>query len=232
MPSKPNLSLSELAQISIEASTGIASNAHKHKQTKANNQQPNNNTQSLPSPTKFRDTQAKTKTMSAGQPPSMKEALLEEGDNQSPIPGQWRDGVCGCFSDCNSLLLACCCPCFSYANSVSQTKLGNYHVNLIKYMLFVMAIGVTQQLIRGHETCVEAEDDDLSDNHYTPENCTLDGFGSAMSFIGTVAPIMLFVYVMKLRIKFRRTFGINGSCCDDCCSSSAIAVSLLRWIVT
>jgi Cys-rich protein (TIGR01571 family) len=144
---------------------------------------------------------------------------LVYAQNQAPIPGQWRDGVCGCFSDCNSLLLAWCCPCFSYANSVSQTKLGNYQMSLIKYMLFVMAIGFTQQLIRGHETCVEAEDDDLSDNHYTPEDCTLDGFGSAMSLIGTFASAMLFLSVMKLRTNFRRTFGINGSCCDDCCSS-------------
>ena len=45
--------------------------------------------------------------------------------NVAAIPsGMFRDDVFGCFGDCNSCLLACCCPCISFANIQSQIQ-GN-----------------------------------------------------------------------------------------------------------
>ena len=60
-----------------------------------------------------------TKTMQA-QP-----TAVVAQPNVAAIPsGMFRDDVFGCFGDCNSCLLACCCPCISFANIQSQIQ-GN-----------------------------------------------------------------------------------------------------------
>ena len=141
-----------------------------------------------------------------------------------PMPGQWRDGPCSCFSDCNSLLLGMCCPCFSFANTLSQTKLGNYHRGLSMYIVLMVIVTCTNSVVRANETCVAADDDSLSkfdddDRHYKNEVCTMNNIGAIAQLVGSIASITLFFTIMNLRKKFRQTFEIQGSCCEDCCFS-------------
>jgi len=162
-----------------------------------------------------------------GQPQIILAVPAEYPNQDESLYGRWRDSVCKCCCECDSMCLAWCCPCFSFANTLSQTRLGDYKKGLLMYLLIVVVMGLTNSIARSQQSCIKCQgsswDDDINcgaDNddfhgNYT-FRCTMTPLGHTASLIGSALALVLVYMVMNLRTKFRLLFQIPGSCCEDC----------------
>jgi Cys-rich protein (TIGR01571 family) len=56
-----------------------------------------------------------------------------------PVTGNFSDGLCDCFSDCNSLVLSWCIPCYRWALTLSRAQLMSFNNALGLYGLLYIA---------------------------------------------------------------------------------------------
>jgi Cys-rich protein (TIGR01571 family) len=158
-------------------------------------------------------------------------------DQNAVIDGRWRDGVCDCTSETTSCLLSWCCPCFSYANTVSQIKAimpcakSSWKANLMLFVflgaMFQLCSSAANNIAMGgqhdqkhHKHHKHHDDDDTAERMSTPEY-------HIASFLTCLAGVFLLALVSGLRTRFRQKFSLPGSRCADCCCSMFCGVLVL-----
>jgi len=139
--------------------------------------------------------------------------------------GRFHDGVCdfaaeGCSPCCHAL----CCPCFSFANTVSTIKanvfgLGSsWKTNLIVFVLLMGIRNWCQNQAQNHlfqnvdftanfnQTFWQQVDENQNDWQY-----------KLPSAIAMWCGLLVLLLVTCLRKQFRLKFRIPGDDCNDCC---------------
>ncbi|EQC37827.1 hypothetical protein SDRG_04851 [Saprolegnia diclina VS20] len=131
-----------------------------------------------------------------------------EVDANNLVVGQWKAGICGCFTD---VIPNCCmaywCPCVSLAQIVHRIGLGSYMTGLFVFGL----VSVAGQYVT-----------------YTNQGYVFDTQYSYWAAVSSSAGLACGICVMIVRNIVRSKLQIPGNCCVDClcgffCNCCAIA---------
>jgi Cys-rich protein (TIGR01571 family) len=139
------------------------------------------------------------------------------------LTGQFSSGVCDCFSECNSCLMAWCCPCFSYAQIISSAQIptifndgAQFNTGLLVFIILYIVSRVIAYILAG----VVGPSIVASDAVYISQGLN-QGFDIICGLI--------FAYlIFEIRQKFRTKLQIAGDDCTDfmcawCCVPCTIA---------
>jgi Cys-rich protein (TIGR01571 family) len=142
--------------------------------------------------------------------------------------GKWSSGICDCCNERNSLGMACCCPCFSYAQIVSNAQLPviynkekKFNTSLLVYLALVIGFRILQNIIDGAVTpaifgdpTTENQDLGTSTEDQMPSASPI-WQGQVVSIITQFILGIIFAYVIyDVRSKFRKAFSIPGEYLD------------------
>jgi Cys-rich protein (TIGR01571 family) len=105
----------------------------------------------------------------------------------------WSDGLCDCFNDCNSCLLAFFFPPYLFARNAAKTGNSSFNLAFIKYFIPWAVLVVLSFVFGSSRTATWA------------------------SIVVTVCNIVCVVFGTLLRSYLRSKFQINGDSCEDCC---------------
>jgi Cys-rich protein (TIGR01571 family) len=134
---------------------------------------------------------------------------------QYTIYRMWSDGLCDCFNDCSSCLLAFFFPPYLFARNAEKTGNSSFNLAFIKYFIPWATLVVLSFI-----------------------------FGSSraawVSIVVAVCNILCVVFNTMLRTYLRSKFQINGDTCEDCCLSCFCRPCALaqesrhvnRWLLT
>jgi Cys-rich protein (TIGR01571 family) len=120
------------------------------------------------------------------------------------LTGSWSDGICDCFSDCESCLLSCCCPCIRWGLTLKRAGLWSFGAAALVY--FILRLGT---------------------NFVSPEMRYLVGTDWIV-ILGVVSFICLIAISVKYRVAIREKHRIQGNVFEDClchtfCACCAVA---------
>jgi Cys-rich protein (TIGR01571 family) len=130
-----------------------------------------------------------------------------------PLQRMWSDGLCDCFNDCGTCLIAFFFPPYLFARISEKTGDGSFNLAFVKY--FIPWLGV---VVLG----------------------ALGGRGSALGIVALVCNVIMAIFGTLLRGHLRRKFEIPGDTCEDfftqcCCEPCAISQEARhtnRWLMS
>jgi Cys-rich protein (TIGR01571 family) len=125
----------------------------------------------------------------------------------------WSDGLCDCFNDCTSCLLAFFFPPYLFARIADKTGESTFNVAFLKYFIPWLAV-----VILGF----------------------MSKYGPYLGWIAMACNIIMAIFGTLLRGHVRRKFQIPGDQCEDffthcCCEPCAISQEdrhVQRWVMS
>ncbi|RHY34231.1 hypothetical protein DYB28_013614 [Aphanomyces astaci] len=146
-------------------------------------------------------------------------------DHNGLVVGRWKADVFGCFTDCvPNCLMASCCPCVSLAQTVH--RIGMY--TFTNALLVFGALYITTSVLSILQSSSMSSTVVYNRSGWVVYSTT----STIWSWISLCVQILSIVLIMVIRKRFRITFQIPGSDCDDCCCSFFCSCCVMAQMAT